>query len=109
MFYLRLLTSQTCRHILTHLLLHSRPPEMKLQVLIHLCCSRMNTQSAFVAFVQDHLISGSFGTRTRPLHLRMSSFPTVNSGAFPCITRLRFSISSSSIFCFTLISSKSPL
>src|SRR4030066_1087818 len=53
MLNLRFLTHQTSINKLNNTLLHSWPPKQLLQILIHLPCSRMNTQSTSMTFFKN--------------------------------------------------------
>src|SRR4030066_173949 len=53
MLYLRFLTHQTSINKLSNTLLHSWPPKQLLQILVHLRCSRMNTQSTSMTFFNN--------------------------------------------------------
>src|SRR4030066_1293828 len=87
MLYLRFLTHQTSINKLSNTLLHSWPPKQFLQILVHLRCSRMNTQSTSMTFLKNssfHLMqirytnSISEPQNSKLIHSEIFTFALIN-------------------------------
>jgi len=81
MLYLCLLTGQTCRHELCYLLLHTLPPEIFLEILVHLSHARMQTETTFVSFLQDQLLHLDIVGNTH--HALKSKYAITTQGKIP--------------------------